>query len=65
LPASTPGVGEWYTVKCTKPVIGTDIKVRNTRGTCLHFSSIKVAGKKISEVASGAPNQRWKILYVD
>jgi len=44
LPENTPGVGEWYTVKCERPVGGTNIMVRNTLKKCLHFTSIEVKG---------------------
>lgn len=44
LPENTPGVLEWYTVKCDKPVAGNSIMVRNTLKKCLHFAHIEVTG---------------------
>jgi len=34
----------WYTVTCTKPIIGRTIKVTSKAGTPLHFAEIRVFG---------------------
>jgi len=47
LPENTPGTAEWYTVKCERPVAGTNIMVRNTLNKCLHFTSIEVTGSRM------------------
>jgi hypothetical protein len=48
--------GEWFTVKCEKPVAGSNIMVRNTMKTCLHFSSISVTGFKMEADGSRGIN---------
>jgi len=56
LPENTPGVGEWYTVKCEKPVAGSNIMVRNTLKKCLHFTSIEVKGMRMEQSGSRGIN---------
>jgi len=56
LPDNTPGSAEWYTVKCERPVAGTNIMVRNTLNKCLHFTSIEVTGYKMDPNGSRGIN---------
>lgn len=44
LPDNTPGSAEVYTVKCERPVAGSNIMIRNTLKKCLHFTHIEVVG---------------------
>jgi len=37
--------GKWYTVTCTKPVIGKNVKVISKESTPLHFAEVRVMGK--------------------
>lgn len=56
LPDSTPGVGEWYEVKCDKPLIGSNIMVSNKKKSCLHFATIEVYGSYLSPDGSRGLN---------
>jgi len=56
LPADTHKAGEWFTVKCERPLSGTNVMVRNTLKKCLHFTSIEVIGHKMDQNGSRGLN---------
>lgn len=43
--AATTVDGAWYTVTCTNPILGRNIKVTSVANTPLHFAEIRAFGK--------------------
>ena len=50
LPAATPSTSDnWWEVRCSKPLVGSSIKVVTKTDTYLHFADIEVYGRRNPE----------------